>query len=1179
MGIAFIVCMIFATLVSLALAFPGTSSTYSFGSSTQGVAGGIGTSSTYSLRSTQTANQASNGNATSSSYSMNIGWFNLTYDAGVVTLTMDSVECSNDTANYYTCTQMAYNANVTHIRVNCSATNSNVTTVSFRLYNTPDATYYINQTNYTYKSGDLYILNSSYKLQDSGEWNLTVTCYNNASNTTSNSTNWTLPWGWVNVSLVSPSSDANVTKDQFFTFQSTVTCVDGECGTANVTLDPYEVENNLTDGALQDTGYGLGGAPDDGTGAVGAEQIVNAINILLEYKGGSQWDEDNDGIETTAGAVDLTVENTEIDPAADRSRLCTKWTVTSLDSGMDMTMCNGPPECCVFAGVAPEKVSWDEPLYLFYGKYGATYNNMITSQMIYSLDMTDPASETYYSEPETLPVTYVESNITPEVAHVFDEGESIDIDGKKIGEKVEDEQDYETHFASIEQNDTALRLVFYHDAETSMRIRVVGEVESTLSKRRAEPFENVTLTVQKVEGVIPRFELHLGEESEVFQFGKVVPDVTIAGGQYTIIDREDDKLNVDIVKNGGRIEIVGVKDEPEINADIVPTVNPVIQTDVAYIENLTDIESATVSLPADDVVTAIFYCAGFDALTSTCDAWQKTDIPFVQEDGMIMFTVTHFSAYAGGTTNDTAYLVIWDETDPGMPNASQSKALNDTVLFFADYKISANGTKITDGTCQIKFGSGNYTDMTYNSTYTYYVYNRTFDTNGVYSFNIKCNHSTYSELNATDTISVPTSTKNGAVSTTTGATPFYTNSSNPQTCNVSHGGDSCLNTWYVNATGVLDTSHVFFVMANMTSNTAYISDNQSSNITLTITANDSTAPTIADTNVSPLIANTGATITIYATATDNVQVATCWANITLPNSSVVQKTDVCTSAKTYTTEVAGVHNVTFYANDTSGNAATPASVTFTVDTDAPNLNSTSASVTASSSTISYAANESVNASVSYGTISTSLTSTATETSYATSGTITLSSLSASTTYYYNITICDQAANCLTNGTYNFTTSASTGGGGSGGGGGGVTAECLSDWVCTSWSSCSESGEKTRSCTDVNGCGNDDGPSETASCIYVLPPKPKQAKAEAKAEEALALPSEGAAAGQVEAPPAIQEQKSTAAPAPITGAAVKQEQKARWRVTLETGWWFLLFLVLLVIAITLAIERRRRKKPT
>jgi hypothetical protein len=363
----------------------------------------------------------------------------------------------------------------------------------------------------------------------------------------------------------------------------------------------------------------------------------------------------------------------------------------------------------------------------------------------------------------------------------------------------------------------------------------------------------------------------------------------------------------------------------------------------------------------------------------------------------------------------------------------------------------------------------------------------------------------------------------------------------------------------------------------MTNNAAYVVNNQSSNITLTIAANDTTAPAIADTNVSPLIANAGTTITIYATATDNVQVSTCWASITLPNSSVVQKTDVCAAAATYITQIPGVHNVTFYANDTSGNTATSTSVTFIVDTTVPNLNSTSASVTASSSTISYATNESVNVSISYGLSLTSLISSAMNTSYVTSGTIILSSLSALTTYYYNITICDQAANCHTNGTYNFTTSASSDGGlggGGGGGGGTVTTECSSDWVCTGWGSCSKSGEKTRSCTDVNDCG-EESPSESASCIYVLPAKPKEKK---KAEEvpATQTPAVIETTQKSELDLAtVKQPVPEAVPAPITGKATIGNKLPV--ITLKTGWWLLAFLVILVILIITITERKKHRE--
>ncbi|MFH1063513.1 MAG: hypothetical protein V1729_00365 [Candidatus Woesearchaeota archaeon] len=1177
-GIALILSIMFTTLISLALAFPGTSSTYSFDSSTPGIVGGNGTSSTYNLRSTQTAYQPSNGNATSASYSMNMGWFNLSYTDGVVTLAINSVQCSNDTANYYNCTQMPYNANVTHIKVNCTGSGSNVTTVGFKMYNTPDTTYYVNETNYTYNSGDDYVLNSSYKIQDSGEWNLTITCYDTAGNSTNSSTNWTESWGWINVSLVTPSTNTSVTKNEFFTFTSTVECIGGECGTVNMTLDPYEVTNSTLseNESLDDT-------EED-------SQVLNSINLVLKYKGGSQWDEDNDGVETLDGAIDLTVDETEFNWEVNEDHLCTKWMTRSLDNATDTVVCYGSQNCCALAELSPLEPRWDNIFYTHFGKYGATYANVVAAQVMYadySLEPEDIHSEVYFSTWEETSAEYVDPDVPIEVASVFDEGEEITVEGKTMGEKVEDEPDYETHFVSMEQTGTTFTAVFYHDAESAMQVRTVGNIQRTLSTRYAEPFENVTLVVQLENGILPRFELHLGEESEIFQFGKVIPEVVIEQAQVSIIDREDDKVDVSITKGYERIDFEAVGDEPQIKADMLEPDSPILTTNVAFVENMTDFERATITLVADELVTAIFYCSDFDHVFGECSSWEKTDIAFVQEEGFIRFTVNHFSAYAGGSTTDDAYLVVWDETDPSMPNASQSKALSEQVFFFADYKTSNNGTKITDGTCQINFDGGSYAAMTYNSTYSYYMYNRSFSANGVYDFNINCTHSTYAGLNATDSISMPTAVKNGAVSTTVGATPFYTNSSNPQTCSNMRGGDTCTKTWYVNTTGPLDTSHVFFVIGNMTTNTAYVADNQSSNITLTISANDTTIPTIASINVTPTNLQSAQQVSVYATVTDNVQVDTCWANVTLPNASVVQLTDVCTAVKTYTTQIVGVHNVTVYANDTSSNSVTSSSLTFTVDDTAPsNSTAFSASVTSSSATITATIDEASKCSVSYSTNSSNLNSSANSSAFSTTVSVTLSSLSASTLYYYNITSCwDQVSNFNTtnHGVLNFTTSAATSTSNGGGGGGStILTACSVDWVCTGWSTCSESGEKTRSCSDANGCGDDSGkPDETSSCIYVLPVGSvdrgagPDASGTAEVEVVLPLPDTTQAETPVESAPAEeQEPASQVAPAPITGDAVAEHEESI--ITLETGWWILAMLVFLVIAVTLIIERKKHK---
>ena len=107
------------------------------------------------------------------------------------------------------------------------------------------------------------------------------------------------------------------------------------------------------------------------------------------------------------------------------------------------------------------------------------------------------------------------------------------------------------------------------------------------------------------------------------------------------------------------------------------------------------------------------------------------------------------------------------------------------------------------------------------------------------------------------------------------------------------------------------------------------------------------------------------------------------------------------------------------------------------DTTAPVLTSISSSVTSSSATITWTTDESSNSSVYYGT-TTATTSSSGSDDLVTSHSISLSGLSASTLYYYNVSSCDYWANCNTSSQYSFTTSAA-GNGGNGGSSNGGTA--------------------------------------------------------------------------------------------------------------------------------------------
>jgi hypothetical protein len=133
------------------------------------------------------------------------------------------------------------------------------------------------------------------------------------------------------------------------------------------------------------------------------------ITTVLEYNAGTLWDSNDDGIESVEdGVVDLTVAQSSFSWAVDESKLCTKWVVSSVESGVDTTVCNGAADCCALSGVAPEESEWDVPLYIFHSKYGATEENTVTAQVVFlnqSIEG-DVYFESTVGTSETLPVRF-----------------------------------------------------------------------------------------------------------------------------------------------------------------------------------------------------------------------------------------------------------------------------------------------------------------------------------------------------------------------------------------------------------------------------------------------------------------------------------------------------------------------------------------------------------------------------------------------------------------------------------------------------------------------------------------------------------------------------------------------------------------------------------------------------
>ncbi|KHO55397.1 MAG: hypothetical protein QT10_C0001G0001, partial [archaeon GW2011_AR19] len=168
--------------------------------------------------------------------------------------------------------------------------------------------------------------------------------------------------------------------------------------------------------------------------------------------------------------------------------------------------------------------------------------------------------------------------------------------------------------------------------------------------------------------------------------------------------------------------------------------------------------------------------------------------------------------------------------------------------------------------------------------------------------------------------------------------------------------------------------------------------------------------------------------------------------------------------------VVGVYIVTYDVADSSGNNAVQVTrIVNVVDTIAPVLTNIASSATSSSATITWTTNENANSTTYYGTTN-ATTSIQSLGDSVTSHSISLSSLLASTFYYFNVSSCDAAGNCAVSTQYHFTTSAidnGNGGGGSGGGGGGSGSSSIKYYTCSKWnewSACSDS-KQTRICSE------------------------------------------------------------------------------------------------------------------
>ncbi len=147
------------------------------------------------------------------------------------------------------------------------------------------------------------------------------------------------------------------------------------------------------------------------------------------------------------------------------------------------------------------------------------------------------------------------------------------------------------------------------------------------------------------------------------------------------------------------VKIKGLKTLPEklkFRTDVYPDEK---LKSVVFASPEIEIDNATLTLPKQGEVDAIFECSDFDVENFNCpSSWTQTQIPFADNGDTITFTVSHFSGYAGGIINIT-----------------KADHLDTNRVFISDIY---NEAKSLDGVWSETIPSGDYVRVTFEQNLT-----------------------------------------------------------------------------------------------------------------------------------------------------------------------------------------------------------------------------------------------------------------------------------------------------------------------------------------------------------------------------------------------------------------------------------------------------------------------------
>ncbi|MEK6918145.1 MAG: S8 family serine peptidase [Nanoarchaeota archaeon] len=220
---------------------------------------------------------------------------------------------------------------------------------------------------------------------------------------------------------------------------------------------------------------------------------------------------------------------------------------------------------------------------------------------------------------------------------------------------------------------------------------------------------------------------------------------------------------------------------------------------------------------------------------------------------LIQLTIStpYIQAYAPSTDvfsitepNNQTFSIVISNTTPvdikWFVNGTQQSAYDNNTQFIWVGNFSQEGFYLIKVNVSNSFGEDQHIwNMTVNNTPAYVTINNTYPVLSLNAsqnkfFNVTLNVTCSSAGDNCGTINVTLYANNSLANITTGTTPFYTNAStNPLTTTSLNSGQSATITFWLNATGNINTTSPFFAYANLTSNLSI--NNKTSNWNVTIT--------------------------------------------------------------------------------------------------------------------------------------------------------------------------------------------------------------------------------------------------------------------------------------------------------------------------------------------------------